>query len=109
MPFSSFVCAGLCWLSTAGWGIAHAASVSVQPGDSLDALTSDLQPGDVITFQNGLYELESGLDWSGVGTAANPIVLQAASGASPVLTARDGDFIGDIIDSQHLVVRGLTF
>jgi len=109
MPYSSLVFAGFLWGIGPGMGSAHAASVSVQPGDSLDALTSDLQPGDVITFQNGLYELEYGLDWSGVGTASSPIVLQAASGASPVLTARDGDFIGDIIDSQHMVLRGLTF
>ena len=109
MPRAAFVSCSILasWLMTLS--AAEAASVSVQPGDSLEALTSDLQPGDVITFQNGLYELEYGLDWSGVGTAASPIVLQAANGASPVLTAREGDFIGDIIDSEHLVLRGLTF
>ena len=109
MTYFSLFYAIFVWVLCGGASSAQAASVSVQPGDSLDALTSDLQPGDVITFQNGLYELEAGLDWSGIGTPTSPIVLQAASGASPVLTARDGDFIGDIIDSQHMVLRGLTF
>ena len=56
---------------------AFAADLDVYEGDDLTTLSSALQPGDEIRIHKGIYPLGSnGLNWSGVGTEAEPIVVR---------------------------------
>jgi len=90
--------------------LAEAASVTVSPGDDLTALTSSLQAGDVVTFEPGIYPLESTVYWSGVGTEDAPISLRARDeGSEVVLQTSGGGYVAEIIDSAYLTVAGLTF
>lgn len=88
---------------------ARAASVTVSPGDDLQAVTSSLQPGDAVTFTSGTYELDGSVYWTGVGTAEAPIRFQAAAGAAVVLQNLGGGAVAGITDSSHVVLKGLTF
>ncbi|MCB9673859.1 MAG: right-handed parallel beta-helix repeat-containing protein [Alphaproteobacteria bacterium] len=88
---------------------ALAASVSVSPGDDLDALTSSLGPGDAVVFTDGVYELEGTLTVEGVGEEGARVELFAQEGATPILKSLNGNTILEIRDSEHLTVRGLTF
>jgi Right handed beta helix region len=90
-------------------GAAWSASVQVQPGDDLATLTGALAAGDTITFADGNYTLESPLTWSGVGTADAPIILQAAEGASPVLSLTSGWAVVVVQDSSFMRISGLRF
>lgn len=54
--------------------IAMAANVELSPGDDVATLTGALGPGDVVTFNEGTYELDNGLSWSELlGTEDAPI------------------------------------
>ncbi len=90
---------------------AHAASLVLRPGDDVRSLTQSLQAGDVIEFNDGVYDIPYQLEWVGVGTADRPIVFKAVDGAKPVLelSATGGGHIALIHDSEHLVIQGLTF
>lgn len=93
--------------------VATAASLELSPGDDLASLTASLQPGDELVFTHGTYVLEERLSWTGQGTEAEPIVLRAADGATPVLelsAGEDGDYPSGIVrisESAWLEVRGL--
>lgn len=86
-----------------------AAELTVQPGDDVATLTASLSAGDVVTFSDGTYELTGTLYWSGQGTESQPIVLQAAQGAEPVLQLADGGWIAQLDDASHVTIRGLGF
>ena len=95
-------------------GVASAADVEVSPGDDLSQLTGSLAPGDVITFNDGTYVLETGIAWTGIGTADSPITLQAAAGASPVLELSvpeggSASYIVYIYDAAYMNIKGLSF
>ncbi|MCB9691035.1 MAG: right-handed parallel beta-helix repeat-containing protein [Alphaproteobacteria bacterium] len=87
---------------------AFAISATVSPGDDVGAVLASLGPGDVITFNNGLYELEGTLRVTeAMGEEGNPVRLAAATGATPVLKA--GDFsVLEVRDSDHVVIEGLV-
>ena len=87
---------------------AMAASVTLKPTDDVKTLTSSLAPGDVITFSAGTYEITERLDWSGLGTAEQPIVLKAAEGAEVILVSSVNDQAIRIYESSYLTVQGLT-
>ena len=86
---------------------AHAASVTVSPGDDLNALTSSLIAGDVVTFTAGTYELEGSLQWSGLGSEVSPISFVAANGAEVILRNNGGGYVVNISDAEYIVVRDL--
>ena len=88
---------------------AQAVEAELSPGDDVAGVTSNLSPGDIFTFNDGLYELDTGLNWSGVGTADQPIILKAAEGATPVLKASAGAAVAYISSSSYIEVVGLTF
>ena len=80
--------------------LAEAASVTVSPGDDLTALTSSLQPGDVVMFEPGIYPLTATVYWSGVGTEDAPITLRARNeGDEVVLQTSGGGYVAEVIDS----------
>lgn len=90
---------------------AGAAEVTVQPGDDLYSLTESLGAGDVIVFEDGVYELQGTLNWSGfAGTVDQPVELRAAPDAVPILRQMQQDSwnILSISESQNVIVRGLV-
>lgn len=88
---------------------ALAADLTVSPGDDLAAFTAALGPGDVITFEDGTYEIPGALEWSGLGTESEPILLKAADGATPVLRLAGGAWVARVRESTFLEIRGLVF
>ncbi|MCB9759594.1 MAG: right-handed parallel beta-helix repeat-containing protein [Alphaproteobacteria bacterium] len=90
-------------------GPAFAASVTLNPGDDVAALTSSMGPGDEIVFNGGTYTLESPLSWTGEGTESDPILISAA-GSDEVILEGPGinDYIVRISDSSYMEVTGLT-
>lgn len=91
---------------------ALAADLTVQPGDDVGSLLSSLSPGSTITFADGVYDIPEQINLTSPGTEAEPIVLQAAAGASPVLVLQtpnrrvinvDG---GDYVEIRGLVLEG---
>jgi len=87
--------------------LAHGASVTVSPGDNLNELTSSLQPGDVVTFNPGTYELTDRLQWTGVGTADEPIEFKGSG--TVVLHKTGGDWIATLDTSSFVKIVGITF
>jgi hypothetical protein len=98
-----------CWAVLLSLVPARAASVTVSPGDDIESVTSSLQPGDVVTFTAGTYELEGTVHWTGVGTEEEPIRFQAAAGAAVVLQNQGGGSVAQVRDSAWIVLSGLTF
>lgn len=89
--------------------LANAASIEVNPGDDIVNLTASLGPGSEIVFNDGTYTIDGVIQWQGVGTEAEPIVLRAASGAHPVIETTGGWVVANIENAQYVEVRGLTF
>ena len=88
---------------------AVAAGVTVRPGDDINTLTSSLAAGSEVIFSGGTYSITDPLQWTAAGTAANPVILRAADGEKPIIEyAGDWRAVG-IVESSHLVVRGLSF
>ena len=88
---------------------AQAASVTVRPGDDLNALTQSLNAGDVVTFTAGTYETEGTLDWSGLGTDVAPIRFVAEAGAQVVLRNIGEGYVANLSDSEYVEITGLIF
>lgn len=89
---------------------AGAASViDVSPGADIKTLTSSLQAGDVVQFADGLYEIESTLDWDGVGTQGAPITFKAAPGAEPVIQMNVTGYVAYLHDASYVNIEGLSF
>jgi len=89
--------------------VALAASSTVSPGDDLQAAAASLAPGDTITFNSGVYELEGTVNWTAVGSAEAPVLLHAAPGAEVILRGIAGGYVAALADSQFVQLRGLTF
>ncbi len=72
-----------------------------------------LKPGDELVVHDGLYTQSCARRIKVRGTAERPIIIRAADGARPTLTRpganRDQHNNIEIVDSAHLVVRGLRF
>lgn len=86
------------------------ASVSVSPGDDLNAVTSSLNPGDVVTFNEGVYELEEPIYWEGIGSEEEPILFRANDGVNAVLhSISGGGYVATISNSEWIVLENLTF
>lgn len=78
-----------------------------QPWATLQHAASRVQPGDTIRVRNGNY---AGAQFTTSGSAAQPIVLEAAPGASPAITAdnpRTPDGI-NLEGASYMTVRGFT-
>lgn len=88
---------------------AWAVEVELKPGDNVAQLTASMQAVDVFTFSGGLYALDAGITWRGLGTETAPIVLRAKSGEVPVLQLSAGSTIISIEGSTYLEIEGLVF
>lgn len=94
----------LCFLT-----LAVAAGVTVRPGDDINTLTSSLAAGSEVIFSGGTYTITDPLLWTATGTASDPVILRAADGEKPVIELDGGWRAVGIVDSTHLVVRGISF
>ncbi len=90
-------------------GVASAVEVSVHPGDPIATLTSELGPGDVVIFTDGVFVLDEGLQWGGTGSQNDPITLKALNPGQAVLQLVDGGYVADIEDGTWILVQGLVF
>jgi nitrous oxidase accessory protein NosD len=95
-------------LLCAGSSSALARDIDVTPA-SLDAALSGLAPGDRVLLASGTYDH---FTLSGIaGTAAMPIAIEAAAGATPIIAADSGPCCNTIQidgDVSYVVLRGLT-
>jgi Right handed beta helix region len=87
---------------------ALAASVTVNPGDDLNALTSSLLPGDVVSFNAGTYSLYGTVYWTGIGTEDAPIVFKPSGNGEVILQNTQGGWVVQVNESAYIEVRGLT-
>ncbi len=90
-------------------GVAHAATVQVQPGDDLHAAVAGLQPGDELVLADGTYTLSSRFGVELHGTAAAPITIRAADGASPVVNRPNANQNIWDLNAEYVVIRGIHF
>lgn len=87
---------------------AQAATVEVSPGDDLAALTSSLQAGDVVSFEEGIYPLDSRLNLSELlGTEDAPIVLEGIGEVWLELSGSGRTLV--LSDSSHVQLKNLGF
>ncbi len=95
---------------TVSWAFtAMAASIEVNPGDDIVALTASLAPGSEIVFGDGVYSVSGPLQWTGLGTESEPIVLRAAANSTPVIELAEGWRIASVSDATWIRIEGLTF
>lgn len=111
----------LVWLLASlvtGINIAAARTFEIHPAtvetdEEFEKLANALRPGDELVLHGGTYSQNSRRAVTAKGTAAQPILIRAAAGESPLLTRpadnRDRQNNIEFIDCAYLVVRGLRF
>ncbi len=89
-------------------GVSMAANVELSPGDDVATLTGALGPGDQVTFNAGVYELESGLSWSDVlGTEEEPVEFIADG--EVWLQYEGSGRVATLSNSTHVRFSGIGF
>ncbi len=96
-------------LLTALPSLSHAADISIFDGDSFESAVENLNPGDTLTVHAGTYSDSGRISIRVKGTAAMPVVIQAAPGARPLITRLGGSVQNtiNIEGAEHLTIRGL--
>lgn len=103
--------------------VSHAALATVYEARPRDAtgdcdepfekLANALEPGDELIVHDGQYLQSCARRITVRGTAEQPIVIRAADGATPTLTrpnaTRRTQNNIEIVDSAHVIIRGLRF
>lgn len=89
-------------------GPAAAASVELNPGDDVGALTAALLAGDEIVLNAGVYPLAGPLDWVAAGTAEAPIRIRGEGGLA-VLELQAGWVVAHLHDSTFVEISGVQF
>jgi parallel beta-helix repeat protein len=88
----------------------NAGTSATAPLASLQAAADVVHPGDTVEVMNGTYTSSSGadvLDITTSGTAAAPIVFEAAPGATPVIDS-SGVWNGINISASYITIKGFT-
>ncbi len=87
---------------------ALALTTEIGPGDNLQAAVDNLLPGDELVLRGGTYTLGSRFSIQLVATAAQPIVIRAKEGETPVIVypSANQNTI-NVESSQHVTLRGL--
>jgi hypothetical protein len=117
----SVVLAGLLTLTPApAWAQGRTIQITAPSGDvgsneEFENVANTLQPGDELVLRGGRYSQSGRRAIRVNGTAANPIVIRAATGETAVVT-RPGNANFDypqnnieIESSSYLIIRGLVF
>jgi hypothetical protein len=106
----------LAW-SGASW-MAEAATIEILSSiadcsEEFENLANGLQPGDELVLHGGIYSQNCRRAITANGTAANPIIIRAATGESPLLTRPSNQLDTqnniEIVNSSYLIIRGLRF
>ncbi len=100
------ISSALLWASSAS-----AVTVELEPGADIAALTTAMAPGDEFIFHAGTYELAGQLNWTAVGTEADPISIRTAGDGVVTFELADGGHVVRFSDSafvifQDFVLRG---
>lgn len=81
--------------------------------EPFEQIANAMTAGDILVVHDGIYSQSCTRSIELRGTPENPIVIRAADGARPTLTRpnrnRDTQNNLEIVDSAHLVIRGLRF
>ncbi len=81
--------------------------------EPFEQMANALAPGDTLVVHDGIYSQSCTRSIELRGTAEQPIIIKAADGARPTLTRpnrnRDTQNNLEIVNSAHLVIRGLRF
>ena len=88
-------------------GSSSAATKEIGPADDLGSEINSLQPGDELVLRGGTYTLTSRLRIALTGTAAQPIVIRAKAGETPVITRDASQNTINIEDSAYVELIGL--
>lgn len=88
--------------------LAYGASATVRPGDNLNSIAESLQPGDVITFSPGVYEIEETIRWTGTGSADAPIEFRAQQVGTATIVNTVGGYAIELTDSAYVNIIGLN-
>jgi hypothetical protein len=99
-------------------GVGSAATHVIHPAtagtdEEFERIANSLKPGDELILHGGTYSQNGRRAVTANGTAAEPIIIRAAEGESPLLT-RPADNIDrhnniEFVDCSHLVIRGIRF
>ncbi len=85
-------------------------AAEIGPGDDLEAAVANLSPGDELVLRGGTYFFNGNVTLSANGTAAQPIVMRAKDGETPVIQqATSNQNVVEINGSSYFVVSGITF
>ncbi|MDJ0909455.1 MAG: right-handed parallel beta-helix repeat-containing protein [Woeseiaceae bacterium] len=95
-------------LLTALPSLSHAADIEIFEGDSFESAVENLNPGDTLTVHAGTYSDTGRISIGVKGTAAMPVVIQAAPGARPLITRLGGSVQNtiNIEGAEYLTIRG---
>ncbi|MFO1507271.1 MAG: right-handed parallel beta-helix repeat-containing protein [Lysobacterales bacterium] len=89
---------------------ANAAVVEISPGDDFRAAMQALQPGDTLVMHGGEYAFSGYTSISLAGSAAQPILIRAATGEQAWIHYVGSDQnILNIADSSFLTIDGIEF
>ena len=87
-----------------------AQALEIAPGADFRAAMRGLHPGDTLILDDGTYAFSGYFELDIAGTAAQPIVIRAASGQHPVIqyTGTDQNIV-NFVDAQFLTIDGIEF
>jgi hypothetical protein len=123
LPWAAFLIGQLV-LSLTGWFFVSpspgaAAVIEIFPpatfscNEQFETVANSLKPGDELVLHGGTYSQDCYRAITVNGTAAQPIIIRAATGEKPVITrstaASQQQNNLDIANSSYLTIRGLTF
>jgi Right handed beta helix region len=93
---------------------AFATTIEINPStgscnEEFENRANTLQPGDELVLHGGTYSQSCRRAITVNGTAAQPVIIRAATGEVPVLTNVSSQNNIDIVSSSYLLIRGLQF
>jgi MYXO-CTERM domain-containing protein len=84
-----------------------AAQMTAGPTDDVESIINGMAPGDELVLDDGMYVLSGRFGFTIAGTAAAPIVIRAAEGATPHFHRPDASQNIWDIGVEHVVIRGI--
>lgn len=112
--FAAILCLLLAALPTPSFSAIIDISPSVADCDEeFENIANTLQPGDELVLHGGTYSQNCRRAITVNGTAANPIIIRAAAGESPLVTRPTNQIDSqnniEVVNSSYIVIRGLRF
>jgi hypothetical protein len=91
------------------FAVAFPATLEIFSGDSFESAVENLQPGDILTVHGGTYSSAGRISITVVGTGSVPVLIQAATGETPLITRPDANqnVINIEGSAAYLTIRGL--